>query len=333
MTTTSHQIHLASRPDGWPVAENFAFVDVELPDPGPGQVLVRNQYMSVDPYMRGRMNDVPSYVPPFQIGAPLEGAAVGEVVASNAPEVQVGEIVLSNHGWRDMALVEGAHVRVVDSSLAHPSHYLGALGTTGLTAYVGLVEIASIKPGDVVFVSGAAGAVGSLAGQMAKLLGASTVVGSAGSEAKVSYVESLGFDACFDYHEGPVHKSLRRVAPDGIDLYFDNVGGEHLEAAIGSMRPFGRIALCGAISQYNVGANTTGPRNLTLAVGRQLTLRGFIVSWFERLRPAFLEHMSGWIRDGAIRMDETFVDGLDQAPSAFLGMLKGANIGKMVVRL
>jgi NADPH-dependent curcumin reductase CurA len=329
----NREIRLASRPSGWPTAENFDLVETELAGPGPGQVLIRNQYMSVDPYMRGRMNDVPSYVPPFQVGAALEGGAVGEVLESNAPEIKAGDIVLSNYGWRDYAVAEARHVRPVDTSLAAASHYLGALGTTGMTAYVGLVEIASIKPGDAVFVSGAAGAVGSLAGQMTKLLGASTVVGSAGSAAKVAYVKELGFDAAFDYHDGPVHQRLREAAPDGIDLYFDNVGGEHLEAAISSLRPYGRVALCGAISVYNATAPAAAPRNLYLAIGKQLTLRGFIVSYYERLRPAFVEHMAGWIHDGAIRFDETTVDGLENAPDAFLRMLRGDNIGKMVVRL
>jgi NADPH-dependent curcumin reductase CurA len=333
VTVTSRQIHLAARPDGWPTPDNFRLVEVELPDPGPGQLLIRNQFVSVDPYMRGRMNDVPSYVPPFKLDAALEGGAVGEVVVSNSPDIEVGEIVLSNHGWRDFAVVDAGHTRVVDTSLVGPSHYLGALGTTGMTAYVGLVEIATLKPGDIVFVSGAAGAVGSLAGQMAKLLGASTVVGSAGSSAKVEYLQALGFDAAFDYHDGPVSKSLRAAAPDGIDLYFDNVGGEHLEAAIGSLRPYGRVALCGAISVYNSSQPPTAPRNLTLAIGKQLTLRGFIVSFYERLRPAFLEHMTTWIHSGALRFDETFVDGLDNAPDAFLRMLRGDNIGKMIVRL
>jgi NADPH-dependent curcumin reductase CurA len=333
VTTASREIRLASRPDAWPAPENFALVTTDLSDPGAGQVLVRNMFMSVDPYMRGRMNDVPSYIPPFTLGAALEGGAIGEVVVSNSPERRVGDIVLTNHGWRDFAVVDAKHTRRVDTSIAAASHYLGALGTTGMTAYVGLTEIAALRKGDVVFVSGAAGAVGSLAGQMAKLLGASTVVGSAGSASKVEYALELGFDAAFDYHDGPVRHSLRRVAPDGIDLYFDNVGGEHLEAAIGSLRPYGRVALCGAISVYNSDQPSAAPRNLPLAIGKQLTLRGFIVSFYERLRPEFLEHMTRWTRAGAIRFDETIVDGLENAPDAFVSMLRGRNVGKMIVRL
>jgi NADPH-dependent curcumin reductase CurA len=333
MTVHSRQIHLASRPHGTPDAENFRLVEVDLPDPGDGQVVVRNQFMSVDPYMRGRMNDVKSYVAPFALGACLDGGAVGEVIASNAADVGVGTVVLSNHGWRDVTVVDARHVRPVDLSVAGASHYLGALGVTGMTAYVGLTEIAGVQEGDVVFVSAAAGAVGSLAGQLARLLGASRVVGSAGSAAKVSYVEKLGYDAAFDYHSGPVRDSLEAVAPDGIDVYFDNVGGEHLEAAISSLRTFGRVALCGAISAYNATTPPAAPRNLALAIGRQLTLRGFIVSSYERLRAPFLEQMSGWIRSGSIRFDETIVDGLEHAPDAFLAMLRGDNIGKMIVRL
>jgi NADPH-dependent curcumin reductase CurA len=333
MSRTSRQIHLVSRPDGWPVPANFSIVEIELPDPGPGQLLVRNQFISVDPYMRGRMNDVPSYVPPFKVGAPLDGGAVGEVLVSNSPDVAVGDTVLTNYGWRDTAVVNATHARTVDTSVVGASHYLGALGTTGMTAYVGLVEIASLKPGDMVFVSGAAGGVGVVAGQLAKLLGASTVVGSAGSAAKVSYLKELGYDATFDYHDGPVHRSLRQAAPDGIDVYFDNVGGEHLEAAIGSLRVYGRVALCGAISQYNTAEANAAPRNLALAIGKQLTLRGFIVNSYERLRPEFLERMTGWLRAGSIRCDETIIDGLANAPDAFIRMLRGENIGKMVVRI
>ncbi len=332
MTTTAREIHLAARPDGWPTLDCFSFQQTELPDLGEGQVLIRNQFVSVDPYMRGRMNDAPSYVPPFELNRCLEGGAVGEVLASRSPEVKVGDIVLSNHGWRDVAMVDARHVRVVDTSMVDASHYLGALGTTGMTAYVGLVEIAALRPGDDVFVSGAAGAVGSLAGQMAKLLGASRVVGSAGSASKVDYVRSLGFDAAFDYHDAPVHRGLRNAAPDGINVYFDNVGGDHLEAALFSLKRGGRVALCGAISQYNVD-QPTGPRNLALAIGKQLTLRGFIVSFWPQLRPAFEQQMAAWIRDGAIRFDETVVDGLDNAPAAFLGLLRGENTGKMIVRL
>lgn len=329
----AREIHLASRPTGWPALDNFRLVEVPVPPLEPGQVLVRNTVMSVDPYMRGRMNDVKSYVPPFQLDAPLDGAAVGEVIASEAPDRSVGDVVAHNSGWRDLAVLPASRTRVLDTSVAPATAYLGPLGGTGFTAYVGLVEIAPVKPGETVFVSGAAGAVGSIAGQIAKLRGAARVVGSAGSPSKVEHVFGLGFDAAFDYHDGPVRDRLREAAPDGIDVYFDNVGGEHLEAAIGALHTHGRVALCGAISQYNASEPTPGPRNLALAIGKQLTLRGFIVTSYGHLAPAFHAEMSQWLREGRVRYDETIVDGLENAPEAFLGMLRGANLGKMLVRL
>ena len=232
-----------------------------------------------------------------------------------------------------MLSLDARRTRRIDPTLAEPSHYLGALGLTGLTAYAGIVEVAQVKPGETVFVSGAAGAVGSLAGQIAKLRGAARVIGSAGTPAKVSYLDSLGFDAGFDYHDGTVRAQLRALAPDGIDVYFDNVGGDHLEAAISAMRPFGRIALCGAIAHYNATEPVPGPHNLALAIGKQLTLRGYLVSAYEHLREAFVLDMAGWIAAGVIRFDETVVDGLENAPHAFIRLLRGDNTGKMIVRL
>lgn len=249
--TVNREIHLASRPQGWPTADNFRLVETEVPTPGPGQLVVRNQLMSVDPYMRGRMDDVKSYVPPFALDAPLDGGALGEVVAGEADGIAPGDTVLHGLGWREYALVDARGARRVDPDLAPVSAYLGVLGMTGLTAYAGLLDVAAMKPGETVFVSGAAGAVGSMVGQIAKLKGAGRVVGSAGSAAKVERLRVLGFDAAFDYHDGPVRDSLRAAAPDGIDVYFDNVGGEHLEAAIGAMRLHGRAAICGMIAQYN----------------------------------------------------------------------------------
>jgi len=328
--TTAREIHLASRPTGVPSPSDFALVSRELPALASGQVLVRNDFMSVDPYMRGRMSDAKSYVPPFEVGAALEGGAVGTVVESSTPDVAVGDTVLHGLGWRDYALVDAARVRRVDPVLG-ASAYLGVLGMPGLTAYVGLLDIAAMKPGDVVFVSGAAGAVGSLAGQIAKLRGAARVIGSAGSSSKVDYLASLGFDAAFNYKDGPVRDQLRAAAPDGIDVYFDNVGGTHLEAAISSLRTYGRVALCGAISTYN-GA-VEAPRNLSLAVGKRLTLRGFIVSDHNDRMPAFLAEVGGWLRAGDISFTETVVDGLENAPRAFIGLLNGDNTGKMIVRL
>ncbi|MBO1752795.1 NADP-dependent oxidoreductase [Actinotalea sp. BY-33] len=330
--TTTREVHLAQRPTGRPTAETFALVEADLPELAEGQVLVRTTAMSVDPYMRPRMNDVKSYVPPFQLGAPLDGGAVGEVMASRSPDRSVGDVVLHGLGWREHAVVDAVRTTRVDTSLAPAQAYLGALGMPGLTAYVGLTAVAELAEGDRVFVSGAAGAVGSLAVQMARLLGASQVVGSAGSAAKVTRLRELGVDAAFDYHDGPVAEQLAAAAPEGIDLYFDNVGGEHLEAAIASARQGGRIALCGAISQYDA-AEARGPRNMFSAIGKGLTLRGFIVGTYAHLQPEFAQRMAGWLADGSIQTDETVVHGLENAPDAFIGMLGGQNTGKMIVAL
>jgi NADPH-dependent curcumin reductase CurA len=331
---SSKEIHLVARPRGEPRQSDFAVVEVAMSDPGPGQVLVHNRFLSVDPYMRGRMREAKSYVPPFALGEVMTGMAVGEVVASQSADLAAGDIVLHDLGWRDYALGTAAAFRRVPASDAPLSAWLGPLGMVGLTAWVGMLEIAALKPGEVVFVSGAAGAVGSLAGQIARLRGAARVVGSAGSAAKVRYVcDDLGFDAAFDYHDGSAAQLLRAAAPDGIDVYYDNVGGEQLEAAIGALRPHGRVALCGAISQYNAVESAPGPRNLGLMIGKRLTLRGFIVSDHAESRPAFLAEIGGWLAEGRIHLAETIVDGVENAPSAFIGLMRGENLGKMLVRV
>ena len=331
--TTTREVRLAARPVGEPKPADFELAEVQLPDPAPGELLVRNTFMSVDPYMRGRMNDVRSYVPPFEIGAPLEGGAVGEVIASEAERFAPGSHVLHQLGWREHALVPAEGARQIDAQLAPASAYLGVLGMPGLTAYVGLLDIAGLREGDAVFVSAAAGAVGSLVGQIAKVKGC-RVVGSAGSAEKVAYLrDELGFDAAFDYHDGDVSALLSEAAPNGVDVYFDNVGGDHLVAAIGALRQNGRVALCGAISAYNATERPPGPWNLPLAIGKRLTLRGFIVSdHFDRF-PEFVRDVGGWLREGRIHYRETVVEGIDNAPEAFIGLLRGDNLGKMVVKL
>ena len=334
MTDTTRQIRLVSRPKGWPTHDDFELVEVDIPPLRPGQVLVRNETMSVDPYMRGRMNDVKSYIPPFELGQPLDGGAVGEVVASESSDVPVGAVVQHQLGWREHAVVDARHVRRVDTTQVPASAYLGVLGMPGLTAYAGLVRIAEVKKGDTVFVSGAAGAVGSLAGQIARNLGAERVIGSAGSAEKISYVvDELGFDAAFDYHDGSVARQLRQHAPEGLDVYFDNVGGDHLEGAIANMKDFGRVALCGAIGQYNATEAAPGPRNMWLVVTRRLKLEGFIVTDHNDLAKEYLTTASTWLREDRLRFKETYVDGLDHAVDAFLDLHRGANIGKMLVRL
>ncbi|MFH8492646.1 NADP-dependent oxidoreductase [Streptomyces coeruleorubidus] len=338
LPTTSREWHLVARPNGVPRPQDFALREVPVAEPGSGQILVRNLHLSVDPYMRGRMNDVKSYVPPFQLNQPMDGGAVGVVVAvgddSSAGTLAVGDHVLHGLGWREYALVDAAHAVKVDAGNAPLSTYLGVLGMPGLTAYAGLLRVAEFHEGDTVFVSGAAGAVGSQVGQIARLKGAKRVIGSAGSDDKVQLLlEKYGFDAAFNYKSGPVAEQLKAAAPDGIDVYFDNVGGDHLEAAISALTVHGRAALCGAIAQYNATEPAPGPRNLALAIGKRLTLRGLLVSDHNDLQQQFVQEVGSWIRDGKLHYEETVVEGIENNVEAFLGMLRGDNTGKMIVTL
>ncbi|MET9110898.1 NADP-dependent oxidoreductase [Streptomyces zhihengii] len=334
LPASGREWHLVARPHGWPEAEDFALREAEVTAPAEGRVLVRNLHFSVDPYMRGRMNDVKSYTPPFELDHPMDGGAVGEVVASAAEGFEVGDHVLHGLGWREYASVPAQHAVKVDASLAPLSAYLGVLGMTGLTAYAGLFEVASFKEGDAVFVSGAAGAVGSQVGQMARIKGASRVIGSAGSDEKVKLlVEKYGFDAAFNYKNGPVGQQLKDAAPDGIDVYFDNVGGDHLEAAISSFNVGGRATICGMIAQYNNTEATPGPRNLALVIGKRLRLTGMLVNDHKHLQQQFTEDVSGWIASGELKYDETVVEGIEHGYDAFAGMLRGENTGKMIVSL
>ncbi len=331
--TTSREVRLKARPVGLPTSEHFELAEVTVPDPGPGEVLVRNHYMSVDPYMRGRMYDRKSYTPPFALGAVLDGGAVGEVIASASDSLPEGSFVQSGMGWREAFVAPADQLQPVDAELAPLSAYLGVLGMPGMTAYVGLFNAASLADGETVFVSGAAGAVGSLAGQIAKVKGC-RVLGSAGGDEKVAHLtDKLGFDYAFDYRQGRLLDHLREGAPDGLDVYFDNVGADHLEAAIFHMRPFGRIALCGAIATYNDTTPRPGPVNLSMAIGLGLRLQGFIVSHYADAREDFIRDVSGWIRDGRVKYDETVLEGIEQAPAAFEGLFTGRNLGKMLVKL
>src|SRR6476469_6920171 len=289
----SSEIQLVSRPQGMPTSDNFAIAETKLEPLQDGQVLVRNLYISVDPYMRGRMNDVKSYSAPFALDAAMEGGAVGEVIASRSADRAVGDTVVHSLGWREYAVLDAAATTPARTDLAPASAFLGALGMTGLTAYAGLLKVAEFKPGEAVFVSGAAGAVGSLVGQIAKAMGASRVIGSAGTPEKVGRLLELGFDAAFNYHDGPVRELLKEAAGEkGIDVYFDNVGGEHLEAALSVLNVHGRVAMCGAIAQYNATEPTPAPRNLMLAIGKQLTLKGFLVGGYWQHMAEFVETMS-----------------------------------------
>ncbi|MEC4016159.1 NADP-dependent oxidoreductase [Streptomyces sp. H27-D2] len=329
---TGREWHLVARPHGWPKPEDFALRETAVPEPGPGQILVRNIHLSVDPYMRGRMNDVKSYTPPFQLDQPMEGGAVGEVIASNADTVAVGDHVLHGLGWREYAVVDAKRTAKVDPEIAPLSAYLGVLGMPGLTAYAGLFEVAAFKEGDTVFVSGAAGAVGSQVGQMAKIKGAARVIGSAGSDEKVKLlVEEYGFDAAFNYKNGPVAAQLKEAAPDGIDVYFDNVGGEHLEAALSSFNVHGRATICGMIAQYNATEPTPAPRNLAHVIGKRLRLQGILVGDHAALQPQFVAEVGEWLREGKLQYRETVVEGIENAYDAFVGLLRGENTGKMIV--
>ncbi|MEU3856216.1 NADP-dependent oxidoreductase [Streptomyces sp. NPDC028722] len=338
--------HLLSRPVGWPKPEDFALVETPVPTPGEGQVLVRNKYLSVDPYMRGRMSAAKSYTAPFELNKVMQGGAVGEVIESRAEGISTGDHVLHFFGWREYAVVDARNaVKVgpaavpavkVDAGAADVplSTYLGVLGMTGLTAYAGLLRTASFKEGDIVFVSGAAGAVGSQVGQIAKLKGASRVIGSAGSDEKVKLlVEEYGFDAAFNYKNGPVAEQLRQAAPDGIDVYFDNVGGDHLEAAIGSLNQGGRIAVCGMISVYNNTEPAPGPKNLARLIQTRGRIEGFLVGDHYDLQPQFVQEVGPWVASGELKYRETVVEGIENNLEAFLGVLRGDNIGKMVVKL
>jgi NADPH-dependent curcumin reductase CurA len=318
---------------GAPTADNFELASVDRPNPGPGEVQVRNSWMTVDPYMRGRMNDVQSYTPPFQIGQALQGGAVGEVVASNDPAFKAGDVVESFFGWREAFNAPAAAVTKRDLMGLPPQAFLGVAGMPGMTAYVGLIKIAGLKDGDIVFVSAAAGAVGQIVCQIAKLKG-HTVIGSAGGAQKTAWLKEIGVDRVIDYKaERDLTAALMRAAPEGIDVYFDNVGGTHLEAALMAAKPFARFAMCGMISQYNATDMGPGVRGLIMTVGKQLRLEGFIVSsHFDQL-PAFQKEMAGWIKEGKVKWKETVEEGIARAPAAFLKLFTGENLGKMLVKL
>lgn len=346
MPTASREVRLASLPHGSPTAENFVLATVDVPAPGDGQVLVRNRFFSVDPYMRGRMHEGWSWrnvtlgptnrgsssIPTFAIGEPLDGAAVGEVIASRATGLAAGDVVVSRFGWREYFVADAAHVQKADREVQPVSSHLGVLGVPGLTAWVGL-KLAGIQPGERVFISSAAGAVGTVASQLAKIAGC-YVIGSTGSDRKQRVLlEQLGLDAALNYRSGNLLEQLTAAAPDGIDVYFDNVGGEHLEAALAAMRQRGRVAVSGAISQYNAETAPPGPRNLFLIVMKGITIHGFRANDYPDETPIFLRTVGRYVADGTLKTFETIVDGIEQAPQAFIDMLRGQNIGKMLVKL
>ncbi len=330
----NHEIRLKSRPDGMPTAANFELVETPVPTPGHGQVLVRNSYMSVDPYMRGRMVDRVSYSPPFQIGETLTGGAVGQVVASNNPGFKVGDFVSNFSGWREWFVSSGGDLQKVDPSIVPIQTYLGTFGMPGLTAYAGLLRVGELKDGERVFVSAASGAVGSIVCQIAKNKGC-YVVGSAGSDEKCKWLldvarvdEAINYKTC-----GDLDAAVRKAFPQGIDVYFENVGGAHLVAALSNMRPNGRIPVCGMIEQYNATSLPPGPGNIIAVIPLRLTIKGFIVSDYGDMMPDFMRDMGAWAKAGKLKWAETIVDGLENAPKAFIGLFKGDNTGKMLVRV
>ena len=336
VTKVSKEISLTEYPYGMPTENNFKLVQVHISEPTKeGEFLVRNIWMSVDPYMRGRMREGSnSYIPPFKLGQPLEGACVGQIITSNNNQFTVGEYVLGMLGWREYWLSNGSDVIKVNPNIAPIQSFLGTFGMTGLTAYVGLLKIGELKEGDTVFVSAASGAVGSVACQIAKTKGCH-VIGSAGSEEKVKWlVDQAGIDNAFNYKEvKDISEHLRKICPDKIDIYFDNVGGKHLEAALDNMKTFGRIVLCGMISQYNSSSPLPAPSNLMLAITNRLKLQGFIVRDHYNMLNEFHAAMAKWVGQGNIKWKETVSEGLENAPKAFLGLFKGENFGKMLVKI
>jgi NADPH-dependent curcumin reductase CurA len=328
----AHEIHLNEYPEGEPTLDIFETAEVELPEVGDGEVRLETLAFSVDPYMRGRMSGKRTYVDPFPLHDSLEGGAVSRVVESKHDKVPEGSLVLSQHGWRDAAVASGDGLRVLPELPASPTLFLGALGMTGFTAWVGLRRIAELEEGETLYVSAAAGAVGSMVGQIAKQWGA-TVIGSAGSDEKVARLKELGFDEAFNYKTDPPMKALARLAPDGIEVYFDNVGGDSLEAALAHLNDHGRAAICGMISAYNATEPPPGPRTMTNIVTRQLKLEGFLVSDHWEHFDSFAQEVSPLVLDGTIKAEETIRDGLDNAPQAFIDVLRGNKQGKMVVRV
>jgi len=327
------QVVLASRPTGWVNESNFRIVETPIPAAGDGQVLVKSLYLSLDPYMRGRMNDTRSYAAKVEIGQVMTGEAVGEVVQSKNPQFKAGDVVLSRGGWQRYALSDGSDLRKVDPKAVPISTYLGVVGMPGVTAWVGLNDIGQPKPGETVVVSAASGAVGSVVGQLAKARGC-RVVGVAGGREKCDFVtKELGFDACIDHRSGDLVKALAAAAPKGIDIYFENVGGPLLDAVLALCNPFARIPLCGMVSQYNAGDDRYGVKNLMAAVGMRIKLQGFIVSDHLNRWPEALKELSEGVRSGKIKYRETVTQGLENAPRAFIGLLKGENFGKQVVKV
>jgi NADPH-dependent curcumin reductase len=331
-SSINRQILLKSRPQGAPGLDNFELTETAIPEPGDGELLMRTRYLSLDPYMRGRMSAAKSYAKPAAVGAPMVGGTVGEVVTSRHPNYAAGDIVLGYGGWQDYALSSGAGLRKLDPAAAPVSTALGVLGMPGMTAYVGLTEIGQPKPGETVVVAAASGAVGSVVGQIAKIKGC-RAVGIAGGAEKCRFVaDELGFDACVDHRAPDFAQQLEAACPQGIDVYFENVGGAVQQTVWPLLNDFARIPVCGLIAQYNATTPLPGP-DMFSVLRKRLLLRGFIVSDFAAKQGDFLRDVGEWVRSGRIKYREDVVDGLEQAPAAFLGLLQGKNFGKLLVRV
>ncbi len=330
----NRQITLAARPEGFPTESDFALVEAEVPAPGPGEVLVRSQWLSVDPYMRGRMSTARSYAKPTELGEPMTGQAVGEVVESHDPRFARGELVVGQLGWQEHAVARGGSLRKLDPALAPPQTALHVLGGTGLTAYFGLFDIGRPRPGDAVVVSAASGAVGQIVGQLARIAGCGPVVGLAGSAQKVSDLTELyGYDVGIDYKRDDVNAALKESCPKGVDVYFDNVGGALSETIFRRLALNARVPICGQVSQYNLAEPELAPRNLGFLIVFRARLEGFLVSDYAHRFPEGLQRLGRWLAEGKLTYREDVTEGLENAPAAFMGMLRGENRGKALVKI
>jgi NADPH-dependent curcumin reductase CurA len=337
MTEQNMQIRLASRPVGRPTAENFTVTHAPVRSPGEGEVLIRTRYLSLDPYMRGRMSDAPSYAPPVKVGGLMVGGTVGEVVSSNDPGFSPGDTVLAYTGWQQYGAATAPSLRKLDPVLAPVTTALGVLGMPGFTAYAGLTQIGRPEPGQTVVVAAASGPVGATVGQLARILGA-RAVGIAGGADKVAHLRELGFEAALDHRAHDFKGQLKAATPDGVDVYFENVGGHVWEAVLPRLNPFARIPVCGLVAHYNETEPPPGPDRssalMSAILRKSLTVRGFIQNEFaDSLMGEFLARATGWVQDGSLRYCEDIVDGLENAPEAFIGLLEGRNFGKLLIRV
>ncbi|MGO1059387.1 NADP-dependent oxidoreductase [Planococcus sp. FY231025] len=333
MPKTYKEIHLANRPEGLPADEDFAFIEKEIPELGAGGILLKTLYLSVDPYMRGRMRDVKSYIAPFELNKAITGGVLAEVVESNSEEFQKGDIVSGHLNWAEYNVSKGKGLQKIDPAAAPITARMSILGMTGLTAYFGLLDIGKPQPGETVIVSGAAGAVGSAVGQIAKLKGA-RVVGIAGSDEKIDYlINELGFDAAVNYKKDSFVEDLKAALPDGVDVYFDNVGGDVSDAVISELNNNARIPLCGTISSYNSEGEDIGPRMQWKFIKTSSMMKGFTIGDYAKDFPKGAAELEKWLQEGKLKYEETIVEGFENTPDAFLGLFKGTNLGKQLVKV